>query len=72
MTAADAYCAMTSRRPYHSARSLEGAAEELQRCAGSQFDPVVVDAMIRVLAAGPPDSPAPTFATQLPSVPALI
>ena len=72
VTAADAYCAMTSRRPYHSARSLEGAAGELRRCAGGQFDPAVVDAMIRVLAAKPPDSHAATSATQLPSVPALI
>ena len=41
---ADAFDAMTSPRPYATARSPAAALEELRRCAGSQFDPVVVDA----------------------------
>lgn len=40
---ADAYDAMTSDRPYRKAFSEEHALEELRRCAGTQFDPDVVD-----------------------------
>jgi two-component system cell cycle response regulator len=39
---ADAFEAMTSARPYSPARSPEAALEELERCAGTQFDPGVV------------------------------
>jgi diguanylate cyclase (GGDEF)-like protein len=45
----DAYCAMIQRRPYRQAKSVEGALDELQRCAGSQFDPDVARALIAVL-----------------------
>jgi HD-GYP domain-containing protein (c-di-GMP phosphodiesterase class II) len=41
----DAYQAMTSNRPYRRRMSSEAAVEELQRCAGTQFDPVVVGAL---------------------------
>jgi two-component system cell cycle response regulator len=40
----DAFNAMTSERPYSPAMSIDEALAELQRCAGSQFDPIVVDA----------------------------
>lgn len=40
----DAYEAMTSDRPYDHKRTPEEAAEEIRRSAGSQFDPVVVEA----------------------------
>jgi HD-GYP domain-containing protein (c-di-GMP phosphodiesterase class II) len=43
---ADAYDAMTSDRPYQPPLSPDQALTELQRCAGSQFDPRVVDAMV--------------------------
>lgn len=48
--AAEAYHAMISHRPYQKARSPEAALAELQRCAGKQFDPDVVEAFARVLA----------------------
>jgi diguanylate cyclase (GGDEF)-like protein/putative nucleotidyltransferase with HDIG domain len=46
---ADAFEAMTSDRPYRKAPGLEFAVGELQRHAGSQFDPAVVDALCRAL-----------------------
>jgi diguanylate cyclase (GGDEF)-like protein len=39
----DAYDAMTSDRPYQTAVSIDDALLELRRCAGSQFDPKVVE-----------------------------
>lgn len=47
---ADAYEAMTSDRPYREAVGYEGATDELRRCAGSQFDATVVEALIAALA----------------------
>ena len=46
---ADAYDAITSARPYRGARSRDEALAELERCAGTQFDPGVVAALIAVL-----------------------
>lgn len=42
---ADAFDSMTSTRSYRPARSVPDAMAELRACAGSQFDPVMVDAM---------------------------
>src|SRR5215207_5111021 len=39
----DAFDAMTTERPYRVAVSATEALEELRRCAGSQFDPLVVE-----------------------------
>jgi len=50
--ACDAYSAMTTDRPYRRARSREEAVAELRLCAGTQFDPRVVDALERALASG--------------------
>jgi putative nucleotidyltransferase with HDIG domain len=44
---ADAYDAMTSARSYRSALSHEAAVRELKRCAGTQFDPEVVEALLQ-------------------------
>lgn len=44
----DAYCAMTFPRPYREMLLHEEALAELQRCAGTQFDPVVVEAFLEV------------------------
>lgn len=40
----DAFDAITSDRVYRAGRSYEEAVQELERCAGSQFDPSIVDA----------------------------
>lgn len=45
----DAYTAMTDQRPYRPARSHGEALAELRRCAGTQFDPAVVDAFLNVI-----------------------
>jgi diguanylate cyclase (GGDEF)-like protein len=46
---ADAYDAMTTERVYRGRLSHEQAARELERCAGTQFDPEVVAAFKREL-----------------------
>lgn len=48
---ADAFDAMTSDRPYQPALSADYALSELQRFAGTQFDPGVVDAMLASVSA---------------------
>ena len=44
----DAYHAMTSDAPYRARMPREEALGELRRCAGTQFDPRVVDALCAV------------------------
>lgn len=51
LAVADSYSAMTSDRPYRKAMSAVGAREEIARGAGTQFDPVVADALIACLLA---------------------
>lgn len=43
---ADTYDAMTSNRPYRMGLERATALEEIDRCAGSQFDPLVVAAFL--------------------------
>lgn len=43
---ADAFDSMTTTRSYRGARSVEEAMAELQRCAGTQFDPQMVAALV--------------------------
>ncbi|KPJ64154.1 MAG: phosphohydrolase, partial [Syntrophobacter sp. DG_60] len=45
----DAYCAMITDRPYRKALTQEGAIAELKKCAGTQFDPELVDKFIKCL-----------------------
>jgi hypothetical protein len=48
---ADAFNAIVSDRPYRKARSYEEAYQELRRCAGTQFDPELVEHFIEVVSA---------------------
>jgi HD-GYP domain-containing protein (c-di-GMP phosphodiesterase class II) len=48
--ACDAWSAMTTDRSYRKALSLEAATDELRNCAGTHFDPRVVDALVAALA----------------------
>jgi putative nucleotidyltransferase with HDIG domain len=52
LAVADAFDAMTSTRPYRRALHVEAALEELERCAGSQFDPGVARAFLQAWRAG--------------------
>lgn len=45
----DVLSAMTTDRPYRAARAEKEALIELRRCAGSQFDADVVDAVCRIV-----------------------
>jgi HD-GYP domain-containing protein (c-di-GMP phosphodiesterase class II) len=44
----DAFDAMTFDRPYSKAISFDDAKAEIRRCAGTQFDPAVVAAFLRL------------------------
>jgi putative two-component system response regulator len=47
LAVADSFDAMTSDRPYRSAMDAEKAVAEIKKCAGTQFDPVVVRAFLK-------------------------
>ena len=49
LAVADTFDAITSTRSYRVAMTQEYAFAELRRCAGTQFDPAVVEALIRVV-----------------------
>lgn len=49
---ADAFDAMTSSRPYRPAMSVEETLRELRRCAGGQFDQVIVETFVEALTSG--------------------
>ncbi len=49
LCAADSFDSMTADRPYRPAPGKEYAIAELKRCSGTQFDPEVVEAFLRVL-----------------------
>jgi putative nucleotidyltransferase with HDIG domain len=58
LAAADSFDAMTADRPYRDAMPEASAVAELRSNAGSQFDPLVVEALIAVLPTFPRDDEA--------------
>jgi response regulator RpfG family c-di-GMP phosphodiesterase len=48
---ADSFGAMISARPHRLPHSVAAAIDEVKKAAGSQFDPAVVEALVRVLTA---------------------
>ena len=48
-TLADAYSAMTTDRPYRKGFTFDRAAEEILRGKGTQFDPDLADAFVRMI-----------------------
>ncbi|HUR85125.1 MAG TPA: HD-GYP domain-containing protein, partial [Solirubrobacteraceae bacterium] len=72
VSVADAFSAITTTRPYRRAQSPEAAVKELRQCAGTQFDPEVVEALVAVLNRPAPATPEEFFArTAYPEPPAL-
>jgi len=61
LAVADAYEAMIADRPYRVGMPASEARAELRRCAGTQFDPIVVDAFMATLGAEERES-APALA----------
>ena len=52
---ADSFSAMTSARPYREPMTTDEACQELQRCAGEQFDPQVVELFVEQVCMHPPE-----------------
>ena len=48
LSIADAFDAMTSDRPYRRALSHHDALAEVERCAGTQFDPELVEIFVEL------------------------
>ncbi|MEW6735369.1 MAG: HD domain-containing phosphohydrolase [Acidobacteriota bacterium] len=48
LAVADTYDAMTTNRAYRPGKSYDKALAELERCTGTQFDPMVVNAFARI------------------------
>jgi HD-GYP domain-containing protein (c-di-GMP phosphodiesterase class II) len=61
----DAFDAMTSDRPYRRALGIDHALDELERGAGSQFDPALAEAFVSAWKAGAFDRAAATGLTRL-------
>jgi len=49
LTVADSFDAMVTERPYKAAMSFQAAIEELKKCSGTQFDPIIVNHFIAAL-----------------------
>ncbi|MFY9487567.1 MAG: HD-GYP domain-containing protein [Solirubrobacterales bacterium] len=60
----DAYHAMTSNRPYREAMPIDDARAELVRHAGTQFDPVIVGALLSSLDEANTDPDVGDFAAE--------
>jgi putative two-component system response regulator len=48
LAVADSFDAMTSDRPYRPAMTASKAVAEIKKCAGTQYDPVVVKAFLKI------------------------
>jgi HD-GYP domain-containing protein (c-di-GMP phosphodiesterase class II) len=57
LAVADAFDAMTTARPYRRALSVASALREVDRCAGSQFDPEATGAFLVAWHAGEIEAP---------------
>jgi HD-GYP domain-containing protein (c-di-GMP phosphodiesterase class II) len=49
ITIADAFDAMTSKRPYREPLTFEHAMEEIVKCSGTQFDPALVNVFVEII-----------------------
>ncbi len=53
LTIIDSFDAMTTERPYQKTKSISEAIDELEKCAGTQFDPELVHAFIKMIKENP-------------------
>jgi putative nucleotidyltransferase with HDIG domain len=53
ITTADTFDAITTARSYREARPHQVAIDEIKRCSGTQFDPMIVEAFLRVMQSMP-------------------
>jgi HD-GYP domain-containing protein (c-di-GMP phosphodiesterase class II) len=60
--AADAFSAMTADPPFRRSRGTGSALRELRRCAGTHFDPAVIEALCAVVEAHGEDGSGPSTA----------
>ncbi len=49
LTVVDSFDAMTSNRPYNTRKTYKEAAEELEKCSGTQFDPEISAAFVEIV-----------------------
>ena len=61
LSVADAFDAMTAERPYRKPVPVEEAVEEIERCAGTQFDPDVALVFVGLVRNGELDAIAKTL-----------
>ncbi len=70
VSVADAFNAMVANRPYRLPKSPSEALQELYDCRGTQFDPIVVEAMIEVVSQSERPLPrGPSLAGRAPRAP---
>ena len=69
ISVADAFNAMVSDRPYREGLSLEAAMREIRVNSGTQFDPVVAEAFLKLLESEAIATGRPTVPAALPTVP---
>ncbi|MCA0172838.1 diguanylate cyclase [Bacillus sp. RAR_GA_16] len=53
LTIIDSFDAMTTERPYQKTKSIREAIEELEKCAGTQFDPELVHSFVTMIKENP-------------------
>lgn len=49
LAVADTFDAMKADRPYRTGRTMEFIIEEFKRCSGTQFDPKIIDAFLKLM-----------------------
>jgi two-component system, cell cycle response regulator len=67
ITICDSFRAMLDERSYKPAMPLEQALAELRRCAGSQFDPQLVEVFCQLVSQRTERAPGVARATDAPS-----
>ena len=67
ISVADTYDAMTTNRAYREALPHATAIAELEKCAGTQFDPQIVDVFVREIEKQRSDPHAPRWDENLPA-----